>query len=152
MAFTHSTLKQQQETEREKSMVTLKQRTYRTKEGKAVGHGDPGAAFLVGPEGGRVSDETAVSLGLVNGQLPKNASPEELEGYEGRSKGEDRTGRRSAAQGRPVSVPAPKKDGEGKDKVEEKAGEKTAGKAEEKAEDKAVGKGEDKSKDKAPTK
>ena len=140
MAFTHSTLQQQKETEREKSMVTLKQRTYRTKDGKAVGHGDPGAAFLVGAEGGRVSDETAVSLGLINGQLPKNASPEELEGYEGRGKGEDKTGRRSAAQGSPLSVPAPKKDGKGKDKAEEKA------------EDKAVGKGEDKSKETAPKK
>ncbi len=111
-------------------MVTLKQRTYSTKDGVAVGHGDPKAALLVGGEGGKVSDETAVSLGLINGALPENTSAEQLEFYEGRGRGEDKTGRRTAGQGRPLSVPKPKK-GE----------EKESGKAEDKAAKKAPNKG-----------
>lgn len=119
-------------------MVTLKQRTYSTKAGKAVGHGNPNAAFLVGPEGGKVSDETAVSLGLINGGLPENASPAALEYYEGRGTGADKTGRRSAGQGRPLSVPKPKK---GAEKSTDKADDKAASKGEDKGAGKAANKG-----------
>ncbi len=115
-------------------MVTLKQRTYTTLEGKAVGHGNPNAAFLVGGEGGKVSDETAVSLGLINGALPENTSAEQLEFYEGRGRGEDKTGRRTAGQGRPLSVPKPKKG-------EEKESDKAEDKAAKKAPNKGFGKG-----------
>lgn len=135
MGFTHSTLRQQSESEA--NMVTLKQRTYRTKGGVAVGHGDTRAAFLVGPEGGKVSDETAVSLGLIDGGLPEDASVEQLEYFEGRGRGGDKTGRRSAGQGRPLSVPKKKKDAEkSTDKSEDKAAGKSA--------NKGFGKGKDK--------
>ena len=148
MGFEHSTLRQQNESEAQ--MVTLKQRTYSTKTGKAVGHGDVNAALLVGPEGGKVSDETAVSLGLIDGGLPENASPEQLEYYEGRGRGGDKTGRRTAGQGRPLSVPKPKKDAEkSTEKHMEKSTDKTEDKAAGKAANKGFGKGTTKSADEA---
>ena len=53
--------------------VTLKQRTWRTADGDAVGEGHPDAAFLVGPAGATVTDDQARKLGLHNGNLPKGA-------------------------------------------------------------------------------
>ena len=91
--------------------VTLKQRTYQDAEGRACGEGTA-ARFLVGPEGARVSDETAISLGLVDGLLPdspKGKERKERQDKEQKGPQEDKTGRRTPNQGRPVGTPAPKK-------------------------------------------
>ena len=53
--------------------VTLKQRTWRTADGKAVPDGHPLAAILIGPPGAKVTDEQARELGLKDGALPKGA-------------------------------------------------------------------------------
>lgn len=94
--------------------VTLKQRTYRDAEGRACAEGQA-ARFLVGPEGARVSDETAISLGLIDGWLPDSPTGKERKEHHDKSRGpqEDKTGRRTPNQGRPVGSPAPKKEDRG---------------------------------------
>ena len=114
MAFTQTTLAQKEEQERDKTMtVSLKQRTYRTKDGNAVGEGDTKAAFLVGAEGAKITDETAVSLGLIDGHLRDSeaVTKERRDAYDKeKNKGEDKSGRRKAATGRPVNSPKPKEE------------------------------------------
>ena len=111
MPFQHTTLRAISESDREETMsVTLKQRTYCDAEGRACAEG-PAARFLVGPEGARVSDETAISLGLVDGLLPDSPKGKERKERQDKSRGpqEDKTGRRTPNQGRPLGSPAPKK-------------------------------------------
>lgn len=50
--------------------VILKQRTWRTEDGLAVGEGDSNARILVGPKGATVSDDVARALKLKDGKLP----------------------------------------------------------------------------------
>ena len=92
--------------------VILKQRTFRTAEGQACAEGDKAAAFLIGPKGRKITDPTAISLGLIDGRLPtkeeKEKQDKERKGYE------DKSGRRTPAEGRPVGQPAPAKEGSGK--------------------------------------
>ncbi len=84
--------------------VILKQRTCRAVDGRAVPEGDPDSAFLVGPKGGKVSDETAIALGLVDGWIagtePKGGRPEGDK--RDKSPKADKSGRRKAAQGTPL--------------------------------------------------
>lgn len=82
--------------------VTLKQRTWRDLAGNAVGEPPP-TGFLIGPEGGRITDATAVSLGLVDGFLPESKEGKERADKMVRQK-EDKTGRigRQPAQGQPM--------------------------------------------------
>ncbi len=61
--------------------VTLKQRTWRTEDGKAVPDGHPLAAILVGPPGAKVTDEQARALGLKDGDLPKGSAAGPVEGF-----------------------------------------------------------------------
>ena len=94
--------------------VLLKQRTYRTANkpdgslGFAVEHGHSQAAFLVGPEGSRVSNETAMSLGLVDGALPTKEQKEKLDKSGGPKN--DKSGRegRKPQQGSPLTPPKDK--------------------------------------------
>ena len=62
--------------------VILKQRTCIDKEGRAVPDGHPSSRFLVGPQGARISDDQAKSLGLKDGYLndtqPKNSKHKEV--------------------------------------------------------------------------
>lgn len=57
--------------------VTLKQRTYRTPDGHAVGEGDYAQAVLVGPEGAVIAESEAEALGLVDGKLPTKSRKRE---------------------------------------------------------------------------
>ena len=65
-------------------MVILKQKTWKDKAGKAVAHEHPDAAYLIGPQGAKISDESALALGLEDGALPKTGTftpgPKELTG------------------------------------------------------------------------
>lgn len=95
--------------------VILKQRTYRDANGRACAEG-LAARFLVGAEGARITDETAISLGLVDGFLADSPEGKERKARQDKNyKGpqEDKTGRRTPNQGRPVGVPAPKKEDRG---------------------------------------
>lgn len=68
MSLTIRTLEQQKREGSNRMTVVLKQRTYKTKDGRACLVG-PDAAFLVGPVGARITDEQAVALGLVDGRV-----------------------------------------------------------------------------------
>jgi len=73
--------------------VKLKQRTWKTADGRAVAEGDPDAAILVGNEGAMVTDEQAEAMGLVNGAVSsKSQVPDEDKAYHGES--EDKGARR----------------------------------------------------------
>lgn len=80
MALRVTMQRDKREQEEVSMTVTLKQRTYRTAEGRAVAAGDPSAAFLVGPAGARVTNEQAKALGLVDGDVPsKSIEPDEAQ-------------------------------------------------------------------------
>ncbi len=109
--FTVNTLRQARELEDDKMSVILKQRTCRDDNWKALpeGHGD--ATFLVGPEGGKISDETAIALGLVDGWLPDSDGAKEAKKHHDKeSKGPraDKTGRRKPRGGTPLAKPKEK--------------------------------------------
>ncbi len=109
--FAVNTLRQAQEQEEDKMSVILKQRTCRDDDMKALPDGHASATFLVGPEGGKISDETSIALGLVDGWLPDSDGAKEAKKHHDKeSKGPraDKTGRRKARGGTPLAQPKEK--------------------------------------------
>ena len=109
--FTVNTLHQAQEIERDKMSVILKQRTCRNDDWKALPDGHVDATFLVGPEGGKITDETAVALGLVDGWIEGSAGAKEAKKHhdkEAKGPRADKTGRRKAKGGSPLAKPKEK--------------------------------------------
>ncbi len=109
--FAVNTLRKARELEDDKMSVILKQRTCRDDDWKALPDGHADATFLVGPEGGKISDETAIALGLVDGWLPESDGAKEAKKHHDKeSKGPrpDKTGRRKARGGTPLAQPKEK--------------------------------------------
>lgn len=89
--------------------VRLKQRTYVDKAGKVSGT-PPSSGSLIGPEGARISDETAVHYGLLDGYLPDSQEGKALrkqQDKERKGPKADKTGRRKAGKGQPLAEPKP---------------------------------------------
>ncbi len=110
MGLKFNTLDKQKLAEEADMSVILKQRTFRTADGRACADGDKAAAFLIGPKGRKITDETAKSLGLISGRLPETKQENEWSDKE-RHRDGDKSGRRVPAQGRPIGEPAPPKEG-----------------------------------------
>ncbi len=109
--FIVNTLRKAREQEDDKMSVILKQRTCRGDDWKALPDGHTAATFLVGPEGGKISDETAIALGLVDGWLPDSDGAKEAKKHhdkESKAPRADKTGRRKPRGGTPVAKPKEK--------------------------------------------
>ncbi len=99
--------KQKSKEEADKMSVILKQRTAKTKEGRACLDTDLEARFIVGPKGGKITDETAKALGLINGKIPTKEQRERQDKEIKRH--EDKTGRTSPKPGREINPVDPNK-------------------------------------------
>lgn len=94
--------------------VELKQDTFTdsTRDGKVCGEPPP-TGFLVGRKGKRITDETAAALGLVNGYLPGSKEAKAFLKAQGKSykaPRQDKSGRRTPAQGKPLGPETSKED------------------------------------------
>lgn len=117
MGFGIDTLREKREREKLAMPVRLKQRTYRTVDwmprcADAHGKVPTDAAFLVGPEGATIDDETAKALGLVDGGMPQVKEGGDGVEDKGPRQRMDKSGRKKPKEGRDIRKPPEEDEGE----------------------------------------